>query len=425
MMRVLLISANTEKINMPTLPVGLGFVAAAARKAGHEVQFLDLMGKQSARAELERVAAAFKPQAIGISIRNVDDQVSDPPRFLLEQAREVVTACREAFAAPIILGGAGYSIFPQAALNFLQADMGIQGEGEAAFVELLERLENRRDLAGVPGLFLRRKGAQGARVFLQPLDAWPFPGPELFDAAVFDNPDYYLPFQTRRGCPLQCSYCSTAAIEGTLIRKRSVAAAVQSLTQWRQAGVKRVYFVDNTFNLPPEYARQLCEQIIQAQLGLTWRCILYPGRVEEPLVKAMAQAGCREASLGFESGSPCVLEGMRKRFSVADVRRAAALLGENGIRRMGFLLLGGPDETRQTVQESLAMVDTLGLEAVKLTIGIRIYPLTRLAEVARRQGVIAPGDDLLHPRFYITPGLEPWLRETVARWIADRPNWMM
>jgi hypothetical protein len=91
---------------------------------------------------------------------------------------------------------------------------------------------------------------------------------------------------------------------------------------------------------------------------------------------------------------------------------------------MGFLLLGGPGETRKSVEESLGFADALKLEALKITIGIRIYPHTALARIARSQGVITPEDDLLFPRFYLVRGLEDWLRETVGHWMAERPHWV-
>jgi hypothetical protein len=61
---------------------------------------------------------------------------------------------------------------------------------------------------------------------------------------------------------------------------------------------------------------------------------------------------------------------------------------------------------------------------MKVTVGIRIYPGTPLAERALGEGQIDPEDDLLHPRFYLAPGLEPWLSERVAVWCASRPHWM-
>jgi radical SAM superfamily enzyme YgiQ (UPF0313 family) len=112
---------------------------------------------------------------------------------------------------------------------------------------------------------------------------------------------------------------------------------------------------------------------------------------------------------------------MHKRFSAGEVRRASDLFREHGIRRMGFLLLGGPDESRETVEESLAFVDSLGLDALRVTIGIRIYPFTSLAETARREAVIGAEDDLLLPRFYLKPDLEEWLRKTVREWAKGRP----
>ncbi len=115
---------------------------------------------------------------------------------------------------------------------------------------------------------------------------------------------------------------------------------------------------------------------------------------------------------------------MRKRFTSQDIRQSAQMLADAGISRMGFLLLGGPDETRESVLESLEFADSLKLEAMKLTVGIRIYPHTRLAETARAERVITAEDNLLFPKFYIKSGMEDWLRKTVTQWMTDRPNWM-
>ncbi|MGD9332424.1 MAG: cobalamin-dependent protein [Desulfobacterales bacterium] len=424
-MRTLLISANTEKINMPTLPMGLGCVAATLTRAGHEVLLLDLMGARDWRALLKDALVRMAPEVIGISIRNIDDQVSETPRFLLEEARDVVALCRETSPVPVVLGGAGYSIFPEAVLDYTGADMGIQGEGEEAFLTLLERLAADMPPEDVPGLHIRGRGRQAPRAFTTDLDRLPLPDPDLFDARLADDPAYYLPVQTRRGCPLKCSYCSTPTIEGGRIRRRSPAKVVASLARWRAAGFRQVFFVDNVFNLPPGYARELCDQIAAANLDIRWRCILYPGRVAKALVQAMARAGCRDAALGFESGFQPILDSMHKRFTLQEVAYSSRLLADCGIGRMGFLLLGGPGETRDSASRSLAFAEALDLDAVKLTVGLRIYPYTELARIAVREGLIRPDDNLLQPRFYIAPGLEDWLRETVRAWMADRPHWML
>jgi radical SAM superfamily enzyme YgiQ (UPF0313 family) len=149
-------------------------------------------------------------------------------------------------------------------------------------------------------------------------------------------------------------------------------------------------------------------------LDIVWRCILYPHNVPEELVKAMAEAGCVEVSLGFESGSKQVLQAMNKQFEPEEVREISDRLVAHGIRRLGFLLLGGPGETEQSVKESLDFADSLGLEMLNTTIGLRIYPHTPLARQAVEEGMIAPDDDLLLPRFYLRPELEACIRELVA-----------
>jgi radical SAM superfamily enzyme YgiQ (UPF0313 family) len=421
-MKVLLISANREDINMVTLPMGLACVATAVEKAGHAVRLLDLLSIKDIPAALKDAICIDQPEVIGVSVRNIDDQIMDKGRFLLDQAKEVVRLCREFSAAPIVLGGAGYSIFPESALEYLEADMGVQGEGEATFPMVLERIETRRSLAGIPGLHLPGKGLQGPLSFIRDLDEVPYPEPGIFAVEGQSKASAWLPLQTRRGCPLDCSYCSTASIEGRILRRRSPAAAVANLGRWVKSGFSQIFFVDNTFNLPASYAIELCRLISEADLEIKWRCIFYPGEVSRELVEAMSKAGCQEVSLGFESGCEKILRGMNKHFGVAKIRESNHLLEEFGIRRMGFLLLGGPGETEASVEESLSLADSLNLDSLKITVGIRIYPQTNLARRAADEGCIATSDSLLLPRFYLVEDLQPWLRETIARWARDRAN---
>jgi radical SAM superfamily enzyme YgiQ (UPF0313 family) len=281
-------------------------------------------------------------------------------------------------------------MFPQSALEYLGADMGIQGEGEAAFPVLLKHIEQQADLSGVSGLYLRGQGLQAKRTYIKDLDSLPFPEPSLLVSADAEKANYWLPFQTRRGCPLDCSYCSTATIEGHLVRTRSAAAAVRELSRWAGAGFSQVFFVDNTFNLPPPYAMDLCNRLAAAALDVTWRCILYPLKISEDLVKAMAGAGCCEVSLGFESGNNDILRALNKRFDTGEIRQANRILKD-----------------------------------YKITLGIRIYPHTDLAKTAIEEGQITADDNLLSPRFYIDPELKEWLEKYVNDRARNRPSWFL
>ena len=423
-MRVLLISANTERINMTTLPLGLASVAAATRKSGHEVAMVDLLLEKDPQSVLQETIEGFRPDMIGISVRNIDDQNMENPRFLLDRSKEIVSGCRALSKARIVLGGAGYSIFPESALSFLGADMGIQGEGEVALPALFGRMEQDADLSGVPGLYLPGQGLRGQRRFAKNLDILPLPETDLWPLPP-QKEELWMPVQTRRGCPLNCSYCSTGTIEGRMIRRHSPETIVQWIARCRKAGVCKFFFVDNTFTLPPSHAKEICRRLIDHGLDIRWWGILYPAQVDEELAELMAKAGCEHVSIGFESGSEQILKNMNKRFTLKTVRRISKMLADHGIRRMGFLLLGGPGETRESVEESLVFADSLELEAVKITLGVRIYPHTSLAKMAVDEGVISYHDDLLLPRFYLAKGLEGWLPETLKNWTTTRPRWMM
>jgi radical SAM superfamily enzyme YgiQ (UPF0313 family) len=419
--RVLLISANTEFTNMAPLPLGLNCVAVATRNEGHDVRMLDLMGSSDSHSILRDSLDSFRPDVIGFSVRNIDDQNMAEPKFLLEPVRGIIDFCRNLSGAPIVIGGAGYSIFPESALRYLNADYGIRGDGEAAFTELLRALGREEPPTGITGLYLPSGKAQGKDIVRPSFATLPLPDPSLWNTTAGREGDLWVPFQTRRGCPLACSYCSTPAIEGTRIRKRTIEEVLQGIAAHVAAGFDRFYFVDSAFNLPPSYTKALCGALSSSKLDIRWRCILYPGFVDEELVRMMAKAGCVEVSLGFESGCPAMLRNFNKKFNLNQVRAAAEMLKDHGISGTGFLLLGGPGETRDSVWESLTFADSLKLDLLKITSGIRIYPGTALEKIAWQEGMIPKEDDLLFPRFYLAKGLDGWIEPMLSDWMAERP----
>lgn len=410
---------------MRTMPLGLAFVAEAVRRQGHAVKMLDLVRVDDVRTGLARAIGESRPDVVGISIRNIDDQTMRHTRFLYEDDKRVIVLVKSLAGCPVVLGGAGYSMFPDAILADSMADFGIEGEGETAFIRLLERLEKGESPEGLPGVHIKGRSTANARELIRKPDDSPLPDPDLMLEGPVAGDDTWVPVQTRRGCAMDCSYCSTASIEGRILRKRDVGSVVEWISKLAARGVRQLYFVDNTFNLPRSYAMELCRMMTDASLDVKFRCIIYPWRLDEELAAAMARAGCVEVSVGSESADEEVLRRMNKRFRRNDVAEVCRLLKKYRIKQMGFLMLGAPGETRESVKESLAFADSLELDALKVSVGIRIYPGTALAEEALKDGIIAPGDTLLEPRFYITPGLdEEWIRQTVTQYAATRPNWI-
>ena len=386
-------------------------MAAATRRAGHETRFLDLLGSPDPAAAVRQAITQFQPEVIALSIRNVNDQSMQDTKFLLEPVRDVVDACRAASPAKLVVGGAGFSIFPEAALNYLGAAYGVCGEGEVVFPALLERIQRGLDAVGLPGVYAFGGPAPTTRIFAEELDLLPMPDADLWASADPKDPEVWVPVQTRRGCPLACSYCSTPELEGTDVRMRSPALVVEHVAQVAEAGFHKLYFVDNTFNLPPHYALELCRRLAELHLDLAWRCILYPHMVTEELVTAMAEAGCVEVSLGFESGCPKVLEAMNKRFRPAEVREISDRLAAHGIRRLGFLLLGWPRRDEGIGGREPRLRSVAGPGDAQ---GLRGHPPLSAhptGAAAVEEGVVAAEDDLLTPRFYLRPELEDYIRQ--------------
>jgi radical SAM superfamily enzyme YgiQ (UPF0313 family) len=415
MMRVLLISGNREVSGVMTpLPLGLACVAAATAKAGFKVSFLDLLTTPDWESATQNAIIALQPDVIGLSVRNIDDQTMLNTRFLLRPLKDLIALCRRICSAPIVLGGAGFSIFPESTLAYLGADMGIQGEGETAFPSLLSWLE-KGSLGSPPaGVYLSEPiRTRLPMAITADLDSLPLPAPEAWLISGMSS-EWRIPVQTRRGCARDCAFCSTGMIEGRQLRWRSAEAVVNWLASYRERGYRNFTSVDNTFNVPPAYAKELCRKMIDAKLDIDWWGQVYPKWIDRELVDLMAQAGCTQVNLGFESGSEPVLRLLNKQFKPAEVAEISAMFAAAGVKRNGFLMLGAPGETRQTVEESLAFAKSLHLDGLKISVGIRIYPYTALAARAVSEGIIAPEDDLLFPRFYLAPALRDWLPGCIA-----------
>jgi radical SAM superfamily enzyme YgiQ (UPF0313 family) len=181
-------------------------------------------------------------------------------RFLLEPVQNIIAQCRAFSNAVIVIGGAGFSIFPHAVLRYLKADMG----GEMAFTTLIKALERIDNLPNIGGLCFPGKSVQLVTAESSKLDILPLPDPSIWSVPSGAKNEIWIPHQTRRGCPMKCTYCSTPALEGKTIRKHSVDASVEGFARHMAAGFSSFYFVDNTFN----YTKELCTSIISAHLGI-------------------------------------------------------------------------------------------------------------------------------------------------------------
>jgi radical SAM superfamily enzyme YgiQ (UPF0313 family) len=431
-MRILFISPNRLRLVVPPLPIGLASVVAAVQDE-HEVRVLDFMFLEDPLGEVRRAVAEFAAEIIAISLRNIDNQDSRHPESFIGEVKDLVDLLRELSPGIIVVGGAGFSIMPRQFMEYLGADFGIAGEGEGTFREFLVAYEGSKIWETVSGL-VWREGEEWRRNPVQrvaDLKSLPRPALEYFTPERYQEAlgsaklPGMAPVQTRRGCPMKCIYCTTPLLEGRLFRSWEPKQVASWLADWYEKwGLTRFYFVDNLFNCPPGYAKDLCRAIIDLKLPLEWGALLNPSAPDRELFQLMHRAGGGFMQVGNESGSELVLTKMGKGFGRQQVELTFRLMEEEGIPYSCFLLLGGPGETPETVRESVALLEQYHAHLVNLTVGVRIYPGLALHRIALEEGVVAADDNLLQPRFYLAPAIRDWIWGYLEEVMARHPNWI-
>jgi len=425
MSRVLLINANTCQAPYPVPPVGLCCIAESL-SGRHEVRVFD--GTFAGTTGTTEAIRGFDPEYIGIGIRNVDDLVSEPNTFFIDDALDRFVRPAVAWGrAPVILGGGAFSIFPGELLALSGADFGVIGEGESACGLLIDTIEKGGDPHAVPGVAVRTAG----RVDLPPRPAAPSPMrysaiERHIDIAPYRQRGAY-PIQTKRGCEHRCIYCTYPFVEGNAYRCRTAADITAEIAAAAErTGPFTFEFVDSIFNDPPGFAEAICTDIAARGVAVRLRTMgLNPHGVNGALLDLMRKAGFVQIDCTPDSASPAMIDSLRKNFTRGQLERSAAAIRDSGMPTMWFFVFGGPGETAGTVMETFDFIDRFIApdDLVYVGAGFRIFPHTGLYDRALADGVIRADRSLLRPAFYFSPAIgRDELRELLSRETAGRPN---
>jgi len=429
MKKLFLVNASTEKYPYPVPPIGLCLLASILRK-DFQIRLFDGIADEG--KDLSDEVAAFRPDYIGVSIRNIDDMVIGKLNYYVDQIfRDFILPLRNYPEAPLILGGSGFSIFPDELMNRFEADYGIVGEAEQSFPRLLEKLENSMDVTTIPGVLTG--GVERSRYALTvpdfDLDNLPF--------SEIDSHIDFLPYrtrgvysiQTKRGCNHKCIYCTYPMIEGRQYRFRNVKDIVEEISQALQRmGEVTFEFVDSTFNDPPGWAESICREIIRRKIKTKFRTMgINPAHTSSKLFRLMIKAGFSQIDCTPDSASQKMLVNLGKNFTIEQLKNTASLLREIELPAMWFFTFGGPGETEKTMEETFGFVDEWisKKDMVHMTTGLRIYPGTPLYNIALQEKQVRKEDPLLEPRFYISGALgKEKMDRIISRAVKSRPNWI-
>lgn len=417
-MRVTLV--NTNLIHPPVAPIAFDYLDEPLRAAGFEPDVLDLCFSDDWPAAVAAHAAARRPSCWGVTLRNTDDTYFANGASFLPLVREMVATIRRHSAAPIVLGGVGFSVMPESLLELCAADYGITCEGEVAFPQLLRALADGARVDDVPGLVWRA----GGEVRRNPPAFADLVAVGTHRRALVDAPRYFATggqagIETKRGCNRACAYCVEPLAKGARVRLRAPAHVADEFEALLARGVDAFHINDSEFNLDVEHAHAVCAELTRRGLGdrLRWYAYGMPHPFPEPLARAMRAAGCAGMNFGVDSASDPMLRAIRRSFRRRHIVDAVAVCKRVRLPYMLELLIGFPGETRETVRDSLALLREIDAELVSVTVGVRVFPRTQLAAIVRTEGLSAANpnlhgavddnDDLTRPIFYVAAALGP------------------
>lgn len=409
-MRVLLINPTIREWAKPNvLPLGLAYIASVLRNAGHEVEMMDINAHRWDREEVEKRIkdANFDVAGIGAIVT------------VYKYVKRLISTLKKYHPGKkIIVGGSMGTSIPHIMLDKTDADIACIGEGEVTMVELIDAIENSRDLADVDGIWF--KGENGGihenenRTPVKDLDSVPMPAWDLFPMDIYlknpvgapnrnkwlngstdDSNILSMNLSATRGCPYKCIYCYHDFM-GQKYRHRSPENIVTEMkTLHEKYGVEYFHFIDDEFCLKRSFVYDFCEKVKAVfKNKVTWGCSGRVNLMTEDLIAAMADAGCVLIGYGIESGSQKMLDVMKKRVTVEQAKTAVRLT----VKYLGWadcsFMIGIPGENQETIQETVDFCKELGLtpEVIFFTTP---YPGTELYQMALSQGKIKDEEEYL------------------------------
>ena len=418
-MKILGVYANTTKLLNPP-PVGLMLVGQNAIDGGHEFEILDLLHERDRDAALARGLAAYRPDLVAFSLRNLDNQDMLAPESYVPDYQRWVDAANA--AAPTVIGGSAFSTYPEEMMEAVPARYGICGDARATFSDFLGELAAGGRTFKTPGVYWRA----GNKIRRNPGVIGGYPGAtgnlnwDLVDRKKYRGREGMSnAIITKTGCRYNCLFCDTPATFGDRFIPRDPDAIIGQMREnQRRWKLNRsgYFFVDAAFNEPLEWAKELMDKIIRSGLRVSFSCVVEPTAFDRELFALMVRAGCLMATGLIVSAADPVLAANRKTFTKSDLVRFFDFLRAEKLPYMPQYMLGVPGETAATVTETVNFAASRRLVMTQIGLGARIQRGTGLYDIALKKGIIRRSDNLLYPKFYWEPEVPlQWAQSEAAR----------
>lgn len=413
-LRVLLVQTpSVEGISSERVyPLGIVLLATHLKKAGHEVEIIDMNIGFDPYGDLQERLLGFRPEVVCLSLRNIDPLANKTSSLVppfLTVVRFIAAVLPEAW---LIVGGTGFSLFPERLLcEAPQIHFGIVGEAEHSLPALLSSLGAYPP--PVDGLCRRENG----RVLVSPpsstfdMSRYLPPSRGLWDISPYLEINSYVPavgIEAKRGCPFNCAYCVYPDLQGKKLRCRPARDVVDEIeVLHKEYGVNSFHFTDPVLNIPGGYLEEICQEILRRKLRVKWDGFFREDHLDEKNVRLFEEAGCECFSFSPDGLCQEALDVLGKGLTEGKVLRAAELVAGTEVISVYHFMVNFPGQTEKTCEKGMRMIERLyEIHAGKRNLGtivlnnIRILPGTLIEKMAREEGFIDEQTDLLYPVYY-------------------------
>jgi len=378
-----------------SMPLGIGYLAAVMEKKGEKAVIIDAAAEQLSREETLQRVLAENPDLVAFTSHTNSFAEAELLAGDLKKVRP---------SLPLILGGVHLSCLPQPAMQSGHFDYGVMGEGELTFPELARALGAGQKPEQVKGICYRENGAllfTPSREFIPDLDVLPFPARHLFKTQLYSSIPHdvrYLPKFTMvptRGCPFQCIFC-TCATTGPRFRTFSPAYMVEEIEHLvKDFGAREIAFTTTTFTADQKKSEVFLDLLLEKNLKIAWTVSSRVDTLSRPLLAKMKKAGCWCLRVGVESGNQQVLDFIRKKISLDQVRQVAQWCEELGIHLKAFFIIGNLTDTAESIRDSIDFAVSTPLGDITVQYNTPL-PGTPQYEMAGEYGELVPDWSIYH-----------------------------
>ncbi|MGE0144792.1 MAG: radical SAM protein [Planctomycetota bacterium] len=408
----------------PSLPLGLAYIAAALRKAGHTVSLLDAVAL--APEKVTRNDAKKQLFALGLTVDEIVERldpnaevfgVTNMWTFSWPLVRELIVRMKERFPhVPIVCGGEHFSGLPELSMQQAPIDFIVRGEGEEGAVEVINGLAigaTRVDWSEVPGIWYRDAAGTPVasrlpRERIRSVDTIAWPAWDLIDIDVYNahgfinglNQGKTIPILATRGCPYQCTYCASPNMWTTRWFARSAKDVVDEMQLYKERyGATNFPFQDLTAILKRDWIIEFCNELDSRKLNVTWqfpsgtRCEV----IDDEVAALLAKTGGKSLALAPESGSERTRKLIQKRMKTESLLDAVRASVKNKLNVTIFIVIGFPHDIEDDLRETKKLVRKLGRMGIDdIAVGFFFpIPNTQLYTELMAKGRVTLADEFL------------------------------